>query len=112
MTQDSALSTQHDLGSAEVKAEAARLGFDPVGIAPAERFVEAEERLVEWVRQGRHGRMAWIDEARARRSCRPDELLPGARSLIVVGAAYSRGPEQVPAPLHGRVARYARGRDY
>jgi epoxyqueuosine reductase len=103
---------QHCVSSAEVKAEARRLGFTLVGIAPAERFVEAEERLVEWVRQGRHGQMAWIDAARARRSCRPVELLPGARSLVVVGAAYTRRPEGPPASLYGRVARYARGRDY
>src|SRR6476469_5697288 len=95
-----------------VKAEAARLGFDPVGIASAERFFKAERRLVEWVRRGNQAGMGWIDEVRARRSCRPDELLAGACSLIVVGAAYSVGSEGPPAGLHGRVARYARGRDY
>jgi epoxyqueuosine reductase len=104
------------VASDQVKAEARRLGFQAVGIGPAERFVEAESRLVEWVRRGRHGRMGWIDEARVRRSCRPDELLPGARSLIAVGAAYSsrgsNGKETPPAPFRGRVARYARGRDY
>ena len=95
-----------------VKAEGRRLGFDLVGIAAAERFVEAEGRLLEWIRQQRHGEMGWIDEDRARRSCRTDELLPGARSFIAVGAAYSRDAEGPPPPLHGRVARYARGRDY
>jgi epoxyqueuosine reductase len=100
------------LTSAQVKQAAERLGFKPVGIAPAERFVEAEGRLVEWVREGRHGEMGWIDEARARRSCRPEELLPGARSIIAVGAPYSRGREESPPPLHGRIARYARGLDY
>ena len=56
--------------------------------------------------------MGWIDEARARRSCRPGELLAAARSLIVVGAPYPRECESRPPPLHGRVARYARGGDY
>jgi epoxyqueuosine reductase len=95
-----------------VKAEARRLGFQVVGIAAAERFGEVEARLVEWVQAGRQGEMAWMNEARARRSCRPDELLEGARSLVVVGAAYPRGREASPSPLQGRVARYARGRDY
>jgi epoxyqueuosine reductase len=129
ITQHPALSTQHCVSSAEVRAEARRLGFEAVGIAPAERFVEAEPRLVDWVRGGRHGRMGWIDEARVRRSCRPDELLPGSHSLIAVGAVYSsrgsnraapvaaaeaayNGNETPPAALGGRVARYARGRDY
>jgi epoxyqueuosine reductase len=101
-----------DLTSQEVKTEARRLGFDLVGIAAAETFSEAEARLVEWVRRGCHADMGWIDESRARRSCHPDELLPGARSVIVVGAAYSTGREAPPPALHGRVARYARGRDY
>lgn len=105
--------TEHSpLTAAEVKAEARRLGFELVGIAPAERFVEAERHLLEWVREGRHGEMGWITEERVRRSCRPEELLPGARSLIAVGAVYARGAEGPPPPLHGRVARYARGRDY
>ena len=80
------------LSASKVKAEAARLGFDPVGIASAERFFEAERHLVEWLRRGNQAGMGWIDEARARRSCRPEELLAGARSLVVVGAAYSAGP--------------------
>jgi epoxyqueuosine reductase len=100
------------LSSTELKAEATRLGFRPVGIAPADDFDLAEPRLVEWIRQGHHGEMGWMGEERARRSCRPRELLPGARSVIAVGAPYSRGREAAPDRLHGRVARYARGRDY
>ncbi len=57
------------LSSAELKAEARDLGFNLVGIASAERFVEAEAHLVAWVRRGHHGEMGWILEGRARRSC-------------------------------------------
>jgi epoxyqueuosine reductase len=104
--------TATDLTSPEVKAEALRLGFTLVGIAPAERFTQAEGHLVEWVRRGRHGEMGWIDENRVRHSCRPDQLLAGAKSIVALGAAYPSGREDEPPPLHGRVARYARGRDY
>jgi epoxyqueuosine reductase len=58
--------------------------------------------------------MAWMNEARARLSCRPDELLPGATSLVVVGASYG-GPAPDPGVdgvARGRMARYARGQDY
>src|SRR5437762_8328427 len=96
----------------EAKAEALRLGFSHVGIAAAERFDEAERYLLEWVRQGRHGEMGWITEERSRRGCRPDELLPGAASLIVVAAPYGGDVESSPPPGQGRVARYARGVDY
>jgi epoxyqueuosine reductase len=100
------------LSTAEVKAEALRLGFSHVGIATADRFAEAERFLLDWIRQGRHGEMGWIAEERAQRACRPDELLPGARSLIAVAAPYGRGAEPGPPSQHGRVARYARGVDY
>ena len=96
-----------------MKAEAARLGFPLVGIAPAETFGAAQARFVEWVRLGRQGDMRWIDESRARRSSQPDKLLADARSLIGVALAYSDGSEDAPlSPLAGRVARYARGDDY
>ena len=42
---------------------------------------------------------------------RPELLLPGAKSIIVIGINYYRETAPVP-PCHGRVARYAHGRDY
>jgi epoxyqueuosine reductase len=47
-------------------------------------------------------------------SCDPEALLPGARTIVALGMAYAHpepGPTQEGA-LVGRVARYARGRDY
>jgi epoxyqueuosine reductase len=83
-----------------------------VGITSADRFDSAEPLVLAWLRQERQGQMAWMTEERARRSCRPAELLPGARSLIVVAAPYAGQPEPAPLPPMGRLARYARGRDY
>ena len=54
--------------------------------------------------------MAWLNAARARLATRPQELLPAAKSLIVVGVSY-RTEEPSPPP-GGRVSRYAWGRDY
>ncbi|HEX8966895.1 MAG TPA: tRNA epoxyqueuosine(34) reductase QueG, partial [Chloroflexota bacterium] len=48
--------------------------------------------------------------ARARLATRPGDLLPGARSLVVVGVAYRT--EDPAARGGGRVARYAWGTDY
>ena len=95
-----------------IKQEAQQLGFVAVGITSAERFAAAEPLVVDWLRQERQGQMGWLTEERARLSCRPAELLPGARSLIVVAAPYPREPEAPPPPPLGRLARYARGRDY
>ena len=97
----------------QVKATARRLGFDLVGIATAEPFAEDEPRILNWLRQGNQAGMAWMTEARATLSADPGRLLPGAVSLIVVGAYYG---ELEPVPPddrpRGRVARYARGLDY
>jgi epoxyqueuosine reductase len=96
-----------------VKATARRLGFDLVGISTAEPFAEDEPRILAWLHDGYQAEMAWMTEARATLSTDPERLLPGAASLIVVGAYYG-GPEPVPPDdrPRGRVARYARGLDY
>jgi epoxyqueuosine reductase len=54
--------------------------------------------------------MAWLNIARARLATHPEELLDGARSLVVVGVSY-RTQEPSPGP-GARIARYAWGGDY
>jgi epoxyqueuosine reductase len=96
-----------------VKAHATALGFGPVGIASTEPFQADLERTLAWLRDGRNAGMAWMTEERAHRACQPDELLPGARSLVVVGAPYGgRDPEPDDDAPRGHVARDARGADY
>jgi epoxyqueuosine reductase len=62
------------------------------------------------VAEGHQGDMAWLNTARARLASRPLDLLPEARSLVVVGVSY-RTQEPADGP-GGRVARYAWGGDY
>lgn len=104
------------LAAEEVKREARALGFHLVGIARAERFAEAEARTLAWLARGYQAEMRWLDAERARRACDPAALLPGARSLIVVGVSYHRGrpADRPPADSRprGRIARYALGADY
>ncbi|HTE83347.1 MAG TPA: QueG-associated DUF1730 domain-containing protein, partial [Dehalococcoidia bacterium] len=58
--------------------------------------------------------LPWMDRTRAERATTPELLLPGARSIVTVAAAYEReeGRPQARGQLRGRVARYAWGRDY
>jgi epoxyqueuosine reductase len=98
-----------------VKACATDLGFTLVGITTAEPFEADLERTLTWLGRGFNAGMAWMSSERATHACRPDDLLPGARSLIVVGAPYA-GREPLDnadgdSP-RGRVARYAQGADY
>jgi epoxyqueuosine reductase len=94
----------------ELKAFARKIGFHLVGIASPEPFAQAELDITKWLGEGHQGDMAWLNEARTRLATRPQELLPGARSLVVVGVSY-RTVEPVDGP-GGRVARYAWGDDY
>ena len=97
--------------AAELKAHARALGFHLVGITSPEPFAQAELDITRWLADGHQGEMAWLNEARTHLACRPAELLPSARSLVVLGVSY-RGEETPHQPHHGRVARYARGSDY
>jgi epoxyqueuosine reductase len=99
------------LASEEVKALGRALGFDRVGVAPAEPGPHAGF-LREWLARGYDGEMAWIGRRAAER-IDPRRVLPGARSLVVVGLVYDPGTPLAPGPVPaGRVARYAGGDDY
>jgi epoxyqueuosine reductase len=96
-----------------VRARAEDLGFDLVGFASAAPFDE-RELILRSLDEGRMAGMAWITPARVRLSCDPEALLPGARTIVALGTAYAHPEPDQPATgaLAGRVARYARGRDY
>ena len=95
-------------------ADARRLGFDAVGVAPGEGDVAAGTRLAEFVEDGRHGTMGWMPETLERRRS-AKALWPEVRSIVVLGMNY--GPDEDPLDILGRPDRgaisvYARNRDY
>ena len=97
-----------------LKECAAAEGFVAVGIAPGALAPEAGERLLQWLAEGRHGDMLWM-ESRADERASPDALWPEVRSVIMLGMSYA--PADDPMALAGhpdraRVSVYARGRDY
>jgi epoxyqueuosine reductase len=98
--------------TAQIKALALAQGFARVGVARAERLDDDAERLREWLAQGRHGQMAYMQDTAAVR-CDPThaDMLPSARSVIVLATSYARSPA-FDGPAPGRIARYAQGRDY
>lgn len=97
-----------------IRQEARSLGFTTVGIAavnPETRENGLCGRLQEWLRRGFHGTMAWMARDPARRAD-PHIVLPGCRSIIVVGMNYDTGHRANEGQGYGRVARYAWGNDY
>lgn len=98
----------------QIKARALELGFDVVGIGPAAP-AEHLPFYLDWLAAGYHGTQGYL--ARPDRVARRQDLqiiLPGARSLVVVGLHYWPGPPppEVSDPAHGRISCYAQGPDY
>jgi len=91
--------------------EAQRLGFARIGVAPAAPRARDVEAFEAWIDRGDHASMGWMERTReVRVDPTHPGMLEGARSVIVLAAPYGAGP---PVDLHpGRIARYARGRDY
>ena len=96
--------------SSEFKSFGLGLGFHLVGITSPAPFSQAEIDITRWLNDGHQGDMAWLTAARAHLATRPLELLPEARSLVVVGVSYRT--EEPAAGRGGRLARYAWGGDY
>ncbi len=88
-------------------AEAARqLGFSAFGIARAD--LAQGEALPRWLAAGAHADMKWMERHLAAR-LDPQQVLPGARSVVMLTYEYAR----VDARRHpGAIARYAQGEDY
>jgi len=96
-----------------VKIYARELGFDLVGIASAEPFSTEEEIALKRIQDGLMDGLPWYHAARVKRGCRPQEILPGARSIIAVAMSYmTQDTSQDGDALRGRVGRYAWGQDY
>lgn len=95
----------------ELKAEAGRLGFDPVGIAPAVS-PPGYPAFLDWLRAGRGEGMPYLERHAEARS-HPRFVMEEVRSVVMVALRYSGGADPAPTgETRGRVARYARGKDY
>ncbi|MBD1876589.1 tRNA epoxyqueuosine(34) reductase QueG [Nodosilinea sp. FACHB-131] len=94
--------------------QALALGFHLVGIAavepePSPSETAAVGHLQTWLNQGHQADMDWMANPR-RQDIR--QVLPGARSLICVALNYYTPHRHSQDPSHGKISRYAWGRDY
>lgn len=94
--------------------EARRLGFAACGVAPASEDARAALRLGQWLDEGMHGSMAWMED-RFHHRRGPQALWPEARSVIALGMSYAPGRDPLAladAPSRARISVYAQGGDY
>jgi epoxyqueuosine reductase len=100
--------------SSALVAEAQRLGFVAVGIAPADAAPQAGARLRAWLADGCHGDMLWM-ESRAEERASPAGLWPEVRSVVMLGLPYTPPLDPGRNLQRGDLATisvYALGRDY
>jgi epoxyqueuosine reductase len=101
----------------KIKQTAIELGFDLVGVTDASPVSKEQVgRLLGWLDAGYAGRMTWLHSNLEKRTD-PAKLLPGAKSVIVVGLGYkpsncsTKDIGQKTAPM-GQVAAFAQYDDY
>src|SRR5215510_13019462 len=98
--------------SAELKAQARRLGFDACGIAPAAAHPELAF-FREWLDRGYAGEMTYLNRSADRRAD-VRNVLPGARTVIVTATNYNTDrpySTEIADPAREQITRYAWGDD-
>ena len=105
---------------AQLREWAHELGFSQIGVAGVD-LGSAEAGLRDWLAQGFHGSMHYMQRHGARRA-RPAELVPGTASVITARMDYlprDTAPgwqalewQRLRSPQQATVSIYARGRDY
>lgn len=112
--QESVETTQ--LSADRVRRKALELGFDVCRVTTAEPPTSGP-RFMEALSEGRHGNMEWLAR-NAEKRVDPQRVLPGAQSIVVVGASYflrnagTKAPSTEHGLQRGVIARYARRTDY
>jgi len=89
-------------------------GFEAVGITTPDAIPLAATRLRQFLAEGAHGDMEWMQTTAARRAD-PRKLWPQVRSIIMLGVNYGR--EDNPLAIlerrsHGAISVYAQSNDY
>ena len=91
-----------------IKSLAGQFGFDLCGIAKAGPLDEDARKLEQWLHQGMHGKMQYMENHFDMR-VDPTKLVPGAKSVITLLKNYY--PEK-PVNTELKISKYAYGTDY
>lgn len=97
--------------SHKIKEKGTELGFDLVGISKAEMMEEEARDLEQYLKQGRHGSMQWMENHFEKRTD-PRLLVEGAKSVISVIHNYYPEPDVKQPANSPKISMYAWGDDY
>lgn len=93
-----------------IKLEAKKIGFTSVGISRAQKLEKEAVDLEQWLNQGHHGTMSYMENFFEKR-VDPTKLVPGAKSVISLLYNYYTESTQTD-PEAPKVSKYAYGKDY
>ncbi|MFH1119308.1 MAG: tRNA epoxyqueuosine(34) reductase QueG [Bacteroidota bacterium] len=93
-----------------IRQQAVEMGFSFCGISKARRLDEEAPRLEAWLKEGRHGKMAYMENNFDKR-LDPSLLVDGAKSVISLMFNYfPSATDGYTSPL--KISKYAWGQDY
>jgi len=92
-----------------LKETAKNAGFSYCGVSRADKLVDEEQRLEQWLNKGYHGKMTYMENHFDMR-LDPRKLVPGAKSVI--SFVYNYFPKESLKSQQYKIARYAYGEDY
>lgn len=93
-----------------IKYKAKDLGFLSCGIAKAGFLSEEAPKLEQWLQEGRHGKMTYMENHFDKR-LDPTLLVPGAKSVVSLLLNY-HSEEKQSDPEAPKISSYAYGQDY
>jgi epoxyqueuosine reductase len=94
----------------QIKAWAKELGFQSCGVAKAGFLEEEAPRLENWLKNGHHGEMSYMENYFDKR-LDPRLLVDGAKSVISLSLNYFTDEQQVDTSAP-KLSKYAYGADY
>jgi len=96
--------------SQAIKEKATALGFLSCGISQTTFLEDEAPRLEQWLREGRHGKMTYMERHFDKR-LDPRLLVPGAKSVVSLLLNYYTNEKQKDSQAP-RISSYAFGKDY
>lgn len=97
----------------KVRQKALELGFDDCGFSKAGPLDKEAFRLEQWLNEGRHGTLDWMENNFEKR-VDPTKLVPGSKSVVslIIGYRFEKNEIHDLQSSDPKIAKYARGRDY
>jgi epoxyqueuosine reductase len=94
-----------------IKQEAQKLGFFYCGISKADFLEEEAPRLERWLKEGRHGKMSYMENYFDKR-LDPRLLVDGAKSVVSLLLNYFPDEKDIQNEGSPKISKYAWGEDY